>query len=314
MRIRFVAALAIGTAILPATIAYGQDVPADLSDVVGARGSSGERVLESRGYQHVGTQTSNDSKYSTWWNEARGQCVMVRTYDGRYASIVSTLPADCDKPASTGSSGIDEVPQIIAGTNGEGEVIYQRNNCVVYYDASGYQTNSLPACSSVQVSHSDDAMASYRCEQGMDGMVAGHSGGSEEVLNLICYGEGEKPGYDVKTGYTWNRDKHRYVRETRTEWEQQEFDTFVTLQFEGDHGRIRPAKKLVPAIHSGGDHGWWTLDNVNITRDAITARYRYNGLNKPKITIDRRTGHIKVDGLSDFVGTCDNVDSNNRRF
>src|SRR3546814_5969978 len=48
----------------------------------------------------------------------------------------------------------------------------------------------------------------------------------------------------------------------------------------GDHGRIRLGPKLVPPIHSGGDNGWWDLDNLVVTPDRITASYRLNGLNK----------------------------------
>ena len=58
-------------------------------------------------------------------------------------------------------------PQVMVGTNGEGEVIF-KNNCVVYYDKHGRRTSSLPACSSKQVNHAADAMASYRREQGMN--------------------------------------------------------------------------------------------------------------------------------------------------
>jgi hypothetical protein len=58
-------------------------------------------------------------------------------------------------------------PEVMMGTNGEGEVIF-KNNCVVYFDKRGRRTNSLPACSSEQVSRAADAMASYRREQGMN--------------------------------------------------------------------------------------------------------------------------------------------------
>ncbi|MCK7474181.1 MAG: hypothetical protein MZV49_13030 [Rhodopseudomonas palustris] len=43
------------------------------------------------------------------------------------------------------------LPEIIMGTNGEGEVIF-KNNCVVYFDKRGRRTSNLPACSSEQVS------------------------------------------------------------------------------------------------------------------------------------------------------------------
>jgi hypothetical protein len=42
-----------------------------------------------------------------------------------------------------------------------------------------------------------------------------------------------------------------------------------------------------------------------VTSDRITGRYRLNGMNAPHRTVDRRTGHIAIDGLTNFSGTCD---------
>jgi hypothetical protein len=69
--------------------------------------------------------------------------------------------------ADGGGSNDHAPPQIMVGSNGEGEVIF-KNNCVVYYDKHGRRTSSLPACSSKQLSHAADAMAAYRREQGMN--------------------------------------------------------------------------------------------------------------------------------------------------
>jgi hypothetical protein len=43
-----------------------------------------------------------------------------------------------------------------------------KNDCVVYYDKHGRRTSSLTACSSKQINHAADAMASYRREQGVN--------------------------------------------------------------------------------------------------------------------------------------------------
>jgi hypothetical protein len=69
--------------------------------------------------------------------------------------------------AGGGGSYDGAPPQIMVGKNGEGEVIF-KNDCVVYYDKHGRRTSSLPACSSKQINHAADAMASYRREQGMN--------------------------------------------------------------------------------------------------------------------------------------------------
>jgi hypothetical protein len=81
--------------------------------------------------------------------------------------VGSEHPWAADGGASGGGSYDGAPPQIIIGTNGEGEVIFN-NNCVVYYDKRGRRTSSLPACSSKQLNRAADAMAAYRREQGMN--------------------------------------------------------------------------------------------------------------------------------------------------
>jgi hypothetical protein len=48
----------------------------------------------------------------------------------------------------------------------------------------------------------------------------------------------------------------------------------------------------------------------------ITATYRLNGLNKPKVDIDRRSGRIQLKAQTDFSGQCDigNWGEGHRRF
>jgi hypothetical protein len=87
----------------------------------------------------------------------------------RYRSEQGLDRTDTEHPwaSSPGYSGYDPTPpEIIMGTNREGEVIY-RNNCVVYYDASGRRWKQQPSCSGNQVRQADVAMAAYRREQGM---------------------------------------------------------------------------------------------------------------------------------------------------
>lgn len=144
------------------------ETPPELRDLVGARGSSGETQLESRGYTYISTTEGADRKWTYWWNASRQQCISVATVEGRYDSIESTLPPDCGESGSTAAQ-TSETPEIMVGTNGQGEVIFSRNNCVAYYDARGTRTRQLPACSNAQTRQADDAMSRYRREQGMSG-------------------------------------------------------------------------------------------------------------------------------------------------
>ncbi len=70
---------------------------ADLQDLVGARGRDGESILDNRGFDWVTTKKTGGSSYSFWKNRQSGQCISVRTADGRYAAIVNTASYVCDK-------------------------------------------------------------------------------------------------------------------------------------------------------------------------------------------------------------------------
>ena len=66
---------------------------AGLQDLVGARGSSGESELQSRGYTNVSGSKGGGSSYTNW--RKGSHCVTVRTVDGHYASIVDAPMPDC---------------------------------------------------------------------------------------------------------------------------------------------------------------------------------------------------------------------------
>lgn len=148
-----------------------------------------------------------------------------------------------------------------------------------------------------------------------DGSASQPTGGWFD-LGLVCYGSGQRPELATRYGYSWDYDKGRYVYGNRTEVTAKDFDASLNVQLWEGGGRIRLPEKLIPPIHSRGDHGWWELDQVTRTADTITAEYRLNGLNKPRLTIDRRSGRISIRGTGDyaFSGTCDTADNPQRRF
>jgi hypothetical protein len=73
----------------------------------------------------------------------------------------------------------------------------------------------------------------------------------------------------------------------------------------GGRGRLHLAGKLIAPIHSGAINGWWTLDDLQVTPDVITGRYRLNGMNSPKVAIDRRTRLIHIDGVEHLRRECE---------
>lgn len=78
------------------TADYGETVPA-LADLVGARAGQAENQLEQRGYEWRNTSKSDDSSYANWTETNTGNCVTIRTTDGRYESIIYSPTADCDR-------------------------------------------------------------------------------------------------------------------------------------------------------------------------------------------------------------------------
>lgn len=252
-----VSSIALFTALISTNPVLAQSTPSDLRDLVGARGSSGENVLQQRGYVNAGGAQGDDRAWSYWWNARQNTCVTIATRDGRYDSIVSTTPADCGR-GSSGSGGGYRPPEFGYGDS---------------YDRDGYR----------------------------------------EHIALICYGSGRHPEARPETGFEWNSDKNRYVPRNGYTWSQQDYNTSVTIEIDGSQGRIRPATNMVPPIHSGDRDGWFDLNNLSISRDTVRADFRFSGLNKPTLIIDRRVGSIRIEGMTPFDGECHPIDSD-RRF
>lgn len=265
---------------IPLIIAPAQaQAPSDVADLVGARGAGGESELQRRGYIFVRTTSGDDRKWSIWWNAARRQCVSVVTMDGRYAAITATPAPDCERQGGT------------------------RNR--------DRQREAYPPMIEDRRAAIQVGRPSYADRDG-----GSQDDGSADIA-LVCFGDGQRPTMANSSEWTWNRDKRRYDHGTRTELTQEHFDASLMLQFRGDTGRIRLPKKLIPPIHSRGQEDWWELDKVAVDRDMITGSYRLNGLNKPRLVVDRRSGRITVTGTGDYAfrGTCDLVgDGRARRF
>lgn len=136
------------------------------------------------------------------------------------------------------------------------------------------------------------------------------------AINLVCIGQGETLGSSPQSTLEWDKYDHKYRVKQGYEMSMKGFDSAVTLQIGGDDGRIRLPEKLIPPIHSGGDHQhWWQLNDIIVGANEIRASYRLNGLNTPKVRIDRTTGVITIKGTGqDFTGRCDKIDPGERRF
>ena len=59
-------------------------------DLIGARGRDAEYSMQERGFVWIRTEKSNYDTYSYWRHDQSGQCLTVRTGDGRYESITNS--------------------------------------------------------------------------------------------------------------------------------------------------------------------------------------------------------------------------------
>lgn len=264
-----------------ATAAHAQST--GLTDLVGARAGQAEGDLQARGYRWVRTEKGDDRSYAFWWNPDRRQCVSIATMDGRYSSITPTLPPDCRQAAGASPSRFEPAPLSTYAPGGR----YAR-----------------------QV----DAPRGDRYAPPQDGGAV--VDGRPVDLGLVCFGDGQKDGVATGTEWTWNRKKDRYEYGSYNQATTEQFDASLTIQLWSGGGRIRLPKSLVPPLNSNGDNGWWSLYDVSVDPDVIRASYRLNALNKPHVEIDRRSGHISVEGFSSYAfnGRCDQIGNEPRRF
>ncbi|WP_334911604.1 hypothetical protein [Nostoc sp.] len=180
------------------------------------------------------------------------------------------------------------------------------SGCTVLFNPQGEILQQGRSCSSTEIRKAQAAINSYLQEQGTPDRY--NRSPSSQSLTLICYGEGRKPGLTNSYGYEWNERRHRYESRNRIESTTDDFDSDVQVEIRGTQGKIHLTGKLIAPINSGGDNGWWTLDDLEVAPDRITGKYRMNGLNKPHVNIDRRSGRIAIDGIEKFRGNCDSGD------
>ncbi len=115
-----------------------------LSDLVGARAGQAEGQVTDRGYTWVKTDKEGNSSYSYWTEKGSGNCVAIRTSDGRYASIVYAAKLDCQADTASAQSAAAPAPAASAGTQSHCKLYNNKSNnykydgtCEVNYNSSG---------------------------------------------------------------------------------------------------------------------------------------------------------------------------------
>ncbi|TYQ21932.1 UNVERIFIED_ORG: hypothetical protein JN05_00907 [Zoogloea ramigera] len=155
----------------------------------------------------------------------------------------------------------------------------------------------LAACTAT---HAQDRQRDDRDDRGPD-------------LQLVCYGGAEKTTAEVHSGYEWDAQQHKYVPKQSVETGKADFQATITVSIHGDRGDIQLPKSLIPPLHGDNRDGWWRIDDLLVGHDEIRGKFRLNALNQPRLSINRRTGAMTVDGMIKFNGRCD-ADDGHRRF
>lgn len=78
------------------TAQAGDPVPG-LNDLVGARAGQAEQAVIQRGYELRNSRQIADSSVTYWMERGTGNCVAIRTTEGRYGAIVYTADRDCNR-------------------------------------------------------------------------------------------------------------------------------------------------------------------------------------------------------------------------
>jgi len=155
----------------------------------------------------------------------------------------------------------------------------------------------LAACTAA---HAQDGQRDDRDDHGPD-------------LQLVCYGGAEKTTAEVHSGYEWDAQQHKYVPKQSVETGKADFQATITVSIHGDRGDIQLPKSLIPPLHGDNHDGWWRIDDLVVGHDQIRGKFRLNALNQPRLSINRRSGAITIDGMIRFNGRCD-ADDGHRRF
>ena len=132
-------------------------------------------------------------------------------------------------------------------------------------------------------------------------------------IQLICYGGAEKPTTEYRSGYEWDAQQHKYVPKQSMELGKSDFQATLTISIHGDRGDIQLPKSLIPPLHGSNQDGWWPIDELIVGHNEIRGKFRLNGMNQPRLSINRMNGAITIDGLIKFNGRCD-ADEGHRRF
>jgi hypothetical protein len=126
-------------------------------------------------------------------------------------------------------------------------------------------------------------------------------------LNLVCGGGGSANKAVQSYGQAWNSNGDG-ASGVFTQQRAVGFEDQLQLWIEGDAGKARMPRAMLPAIR-GGENGWFDVKDIKVTDNEITGTVTVNFMNKPKLVLDRLTGTVSLAGKAgQFNGQCQKFD------
>lgn len=144
-------------------------------------------------------------------------------------------------------------------------------------------------------------------QQARDTAPAGPSVEEGGVLSLMCFGGGSANKTTSATAWGWSSNGTSGTATILGE-RSQGFDDQVSLHIQGNEGKLRMPRTMLPTVH-GGDDGWFKLHDIKLKPSEITASIGVNFINNPRLRLDRYTGAISISGRAgDYTGQCRRYD------
>lgn len=128
------------------------------------------------------------------------------------------------------------------------------------------------------------------------------------TVHLSCPGQGMAPTVTTGTAQAIGKDERGTGPHVINSIVPSPFSATleVKLSLEGDTYRVqvKPPKDLVPWLRSDNDNGWFPLRDVALENTVLKGRLRLNYVTRPKFSLDRRTGDVRLEGSERFSGVC----------
>lgn len=112
------------TLVLLVSLSLKAQTPSDLTHLVGEKASYLDQDMEKAGYKYVKTDKSGGDSYTYWWNDNWRKCVVVRTSDGRIASIAKGMDSSCNETGHDVYNHSNQSDEDIAFARGKNDGLY----------------------------------------------------------------------------------------------------------------------------------------------------------------------------------------------